>query len=375
MRSVYGKSFVQISVYGSPKNREEHLISQMKLKSKGAKKHEAAQEEARDLIKRDSKEELDHGQNVSETFPMGDLFVDFSNRDRANNAIDRFMSLLFGSNEITPSRDEYGMYLARTASLRSSDLSRQVGAAIFTETSEIISLGSNEVPKAYGGTYWPDSKSDARDFQKGFDPNEVNKTEIFTDLITRLFDDKLLSDYMMDLGEVKKIIDNLFSETRDKKYKDSRVMDIIEFGRIIHAEMSAITDAARGGLSTVRSIMYVTTFPCHICAKHIVASGIKRLVYLEPYPKSYAHELHSDAIQIDEHTDELKVHFEPFLGIAPYRYRDLFEKGKRKDKDGAALKWKHQPRRPIIDSVIPSHLQAEEYVSAQLGVVLHSSDA
>ena len=250
MRSVYGKSFIQISVYGSPKKREEYLVSRMKLKSKGSKKHEVAQDEARDLIKRDSKEDLDYGQNVSDTFPMGDLFVDFANREHANKSIGRLMSLLFGSNEITPSRDEYGMYLAKTASLRSSDLSRQVGAAIFTESSEIISLGSNEVPKAYGGTYWPDSRSDARDFQKGFDPNEVNKTEIFTDLITRLFEDELLSVNMMQLGEVRTIIDNLFSESRNRKYKTSRVMDIIEFGRIIHAEMSAISDAARNGLST-----------------------------------------------------------------------------------------------------------------------------
>ncbi|MDN3612645.1 hypothetical protein QWZ16_23945 [Vibrio ostreicida] len=29
----------------------------------------------------------------------------------------------------------------------------------------------------------------------------------------------------------------------------------------------------------------VRLFPCHNCAKHIVASGIKRVVYVEPYPK------------------------------------------------------------------------------------------
>ena len=34
MRSVYGKNFIQISIYGSQKKREEFLISRMKLKSK-----------------------------------------------------------------------------------------------------------------------------------------------------------------------------------------------------------------------------------------------------------------------------------------------------------------------------------------------------
>jgi len=281
------------------------------------------------------------------------------------------MSLLFGSNEISPSHDEYGMYLAKTASLRSSDLSRQVGAAIFTSNSEVVSLGSNEVPKAGGGTYWPEDVSDARDFQIGFDSNELNRNEIFADLIQRLFEDKLLNDSLVKLPSVGDVIDNLFDDSRDEKYKDSRVMDIIEFGRIIHAEMSAICDA-RNGVSTRDATMYVTTFPCHICAKHIVASGISRLLYLEPYPKSYTNQLHSDSIQIDDHTDDSKVHFEPFLGVAPHRYRDLFEKGKRKTEGGAALKWKSDPRRPIIDSVIPFYLDAEKYVVSKLAVVVQS---
>ena len=265
------------------------------------------------------------------------------------------------------------MCLAKTASWRSSDLSRQVGAAIFTGSAEIISLGSNEVPKAGGGTYWPDSRTDARDFKIGFDPNELSKNEIFSDLIKRLFDDNLLSDDLMSLGDVSKIVASLFDSKRKENYKESRVMDIIEFGRIIHAEMSAICDAARNGTAVRGSTMYVTTFPCHICAKHIVASGIERVVYLEPYPKSYTSQLHSDSIQIDVNSDETKVHFEAFLGVSPYRYRDLFEKGKRKNKEGTAIKWKTEPRRPIVDHVTPFYLESEKAVVSLLGLVIAKS--
>jgi deoxycytidylate deaminase len=107
-------------------------------------------------------------------------------------------------------------------------------------------------------------------------------------------------------------------------------MDLLEFGRDIHAEMSAICDAARNGLSLGGSSLYTTTFPCHLCAKHIVASGIRRVVYLEPYPKSYAQELHEDSIEVEGNADTKRVNFAPFIGISPYRYRDLFEKGRRK---------------------------------------------
>ena len=90
-------------------------------------------------------------------------------------------------------------------------------------------------------------------------------------------------------------------------------MDLLEFGRIIHAEMSAISDAARKGVAIQGATLYSTTFPCHLCAKHIVASGIKRVVYLEPYPKSYANALHGDSIEVDSGRKSERVTEDTFL--------------------------------------------------------------
>jgi deoxycytidylate deaminase len=73
-------------------------------------------------------------------------------------------------------------------------------------------------------------------------------------------------------------------------------LDITEFGRPVHAEMEAILSCARIGISPKMGTLYCTTFPCHNCAKHIVAAGIKRVVYVEPYPKSKAEKLHSDSL-------------------------------------------------------------------------------
>jgi deoxycytidylate deaminase len=30
------------------------------------------------------------------------------------------------------------------------------------------------------------------------------------------------------------------------------------------------------------------SFPCHMCARHIIATGLREVVYIEPYPKSVA---------------------------------------------------------------------------------------
>jgi hypothetical protein len=123
--------------------------------------------------------------------------------------------------------------------------------------------------------------------------------------------------------------------------------------------MSAICDASRTGVPVSDCTLYCTAFPCHLCAKHIVASGIKRVVYLEPYPKSYAADLHGDSIEVDPSGPTEKVFFEAFIGISPYRYRDLFEKGKRKYGSGVAQKWHEGSMRPMIEVYYPSYFKGE----------------
>jgi deoxycytidylate deaminase len=141
--------------------------------------------------------------------------------------------------------------------------------------------------------------------------------------------------------------------------RDSQLMDIIEFGRVIHAEMSAIADAARLGRATKDATLFCTTFPCHICAKHVVAAGIDRVVFLEPYPKSLSLKLHNDSITFETDVPE-KVLFEPFIGISPRRYRDIFEKRSRKDKSGRAKKWYEDRPTPLVEDRSPAYVVNEE---------------
>src|SRR5882724_7181322 len=103
-------------------------------------------------------------------------------------------------------------------------------------------------------------------------------------------------------------------------------MDIGEFSRPVHAEMAALIDAARRGVAVDGETMYVTTFPCHNCAKHIIAAGIRKVVYLEPYPKSRASNLHGEEMSLELPTgnEEGMVIFAAYSGIAPRQYRQLF---------------------------------------------------
>jgi deoxycytidylate deaminase len=367
LRSVYGRQFILVSAY-SPQEVRLKRIEDLERSSQGGLVSEVdAHKSAFELVAQDAREiQEPSGQNVRDAFPLGDVFIDASTKISCRETLRRFIHLLFGSNEITPTHDEYGMYLAKSASLRSSDLSRQVGAAIFRQSGEVASLGCNEVPKAGGGTYWPGDEGDKRDFVQGHDPNEVLKMSLVVDVLDRLVKGSHLSEELLGIGDAQKICKKLLQETGNKSIRESKVMDLVEFGRIIHAEMLAITDAARKGIPLQDATLYCTTFPCHLCAKHVVACGVKRLVYLEPYPKSYAEDLHGDSIEVEGEGRSGKVSFEPFKGVSPQRYRDLFEKGKRKMSSGAALPWDEGHRHPMIEVYYPSYFQAEVYVAARL---------
>ena len=145
----------------------------------------------------------------------------------------------------------------------------------------------------------------------------------------------------------------------------SRVMDLTEYGRVVHAEMLAICDAARTGRSVKGATLYCTAFPCHNCTKHLLASGIRRVVYMEPYPKSRAKDLHPDEIEVEADSIS-KMSFVPFMGISPFRYRDLFQKGRRKAEDGKAHDWYNNQKRPMIEVVLPSYTENEKWALASL---------
>jgi cytidine deaminase len=369
LRKVYGRQFVLASAYAPEAQRRDLLRERLKRELSTTIKEIEIGYRADQLIDRDASEDEEAlGQQLRETFHLADVFIHGLNKSEMDSKIDRFVAALFGRNDIAPSKDEYGMYAAKSASLRSSDLSRQVGAAIFSADGELITQGCNEVPKAFGGTYWDLESPDHRDIKKGYDPNERNKRELLRDLVERLRKRKFLGLDLLGVGNDSQIVDALIAKAKGAvpsgPLVGSKIMDVTEYGRVVHAEMLAVCDAARLGKSIKNATLYCTTFPCHNCTKHLLASGIKRVVYMEPYPKSKAKDLHPDEIEIEAEVPG-KVAFVPFMGISPFRYRDLFQKGRRKGDDGTADDW-YSEKRPMIEIVHPTYTDNERWALAPL---------
>ena len=51
----------------------------------------------------------------------------------------------------------------------------------------------------------------------------------------------------------------------------------------IHAEQNALCDCAKRGVSSNDCIAYITHYPCLICTRLLIASGIKEIKYIEDY--------------------------------------------------------------------------------------------
>ena len=136
-----------------------------------------------------------------------------------------------------PSPDEYFMQMAKLAATRSTCLRRKVGAVIVKDN-HVISTGYNGAPRG------------------------VSHCE--------------------DKGCMRTLL-NVPSGTRH------------ELCRGVHAEQNAVAQAAYFGISVKGATIYTTTFPCSLCAKILINSGITDVVYEEGYMDDLSKEILSES--------------------------------------------------------------------------------
>jgi deoxycytidylate deaminase len=322
LQDLYKDIFYCFSIFSPLHEREENL------RNKGLSK-----DEIKRIIDTDNFENHGHGQNFKDTFVEADFFVRVSqdNLEGLEAKLDRYINIIFESAIVTPFPHEIAMYEAKSAAGNSACLSRQVGAAITNKKGEIISRGWNDVPKFGGNLYKEGDEKDSRCKFAGYCSNDSTKDEITDEILSAILKDKYLTPKLFgdsiaseELEKIKKII-----------RRNSRVKDLIEFSRSVHAEMHAIIIGSQlGGNKMVGGKLFCTTYPCHNCARHIIVAGIEEIYYIEPYTKSLGLTLHKDAITEDE-TDATKVRLLVYDGVAPRRYMEFFiMRRPRKDSSG-----------------------------------------
>lgn len=357
LREVYGNILWVIGISAADHMRSKRLLASG---INPGKVHE--------ILNRDMGEKAEFGQKVRKAFASADFFIrnDSENHDNIVNSLDRFLDILFGTRIINPTIEESAMFHAATAASKSACMSRQVGAALIDGQGELISVGWNDVPKYGGGLYGQNVPTfDNRCFhwRDNICHNDFEKALIETRVVDgiKAAIAKKAAEAPLVGGKRQVPVQLTDLEIRGA-IESSGIGSLIEFSRAIHAEMAAILAVARDKRHSLdESTMVVTTYPCHNCARHIVAAGIRSVVYIEPYEKSLAVKLHPDSISEDER--ELnKVIFKQFQGFAPRHILDLFSIKAERKRAGKLVEVDRKSALPIYRRYLDSFTVYEDKV-------------
>lgn len=220
----------------------------------------------------------EYGQKISDCFFESDLILSNNEHIECNGENDAYQDMkkkikgylkaLKDPSNSNPTLKETLMAAAYTSGRRSRCLKRKVGAVIADRYDRIISSGFNGVP--YG---LQECRSSLGACYRDKRRNEIAQR------IAR----------QVNLESSPMLFDAIKGNIK-----------LLELCRALHGEESAILNLVGRGVDLTDSTIYVTTYPCNLCANKIVQIGIKKVIYFEPYPVEEAKKVFSDAGVISE---------------------------------------------------------------------------
>lgn len=200
----------------------------------------------------------------------------------------KYYSLIMHPGLITPSADERCMVVAYTAKFNSSCISRQVGAVITNQYHSIRTIGWNEVP--YGQVpcglrdiFNVDNNGEEICHECKYSEFERGMGESVSFYTGKGFNERIKEDYT-DINEehLAGLPKPYCFKTLHNRYEGEKNQ---VFTRSLHAEENAILQMAKyGGEPLMNGIIYVTASPCELCSKKLYQIGVRKIVYIDPYP-------------------------------------------------------------------------------------------
>lgn len=272
---------------------------------------------------------LEYGQQVEKCVYLADVHIQNSSNFTLKQYRDKLTECLESIEKKTiPKEHEVFMTLAYCESMRSSCLKRQVGAVITTKNGEIISSGFNDVPtgektckEAYGECYRDRRKVEyvrkikycpkcGTQFLIGFNCPKCQQKISEYAVRCPNSDCSVMFDIPIKCSNCKEDIEKSF------------IPKELDRCRALHAEETAIIKMSKigSGLSLGESVLYTTTFPCILCANKIAEAGIRRVVYVHPYPYT------EDDVNRIFNNPAINIELEPFEGVKARAYFRFYDK-------------------------------------------------
>lgn len=246
----------------------------------------------------------------------------------------RYYAIILNPGCITPSAHEMFMSQAYSLSLKSSCISRQVGAIIIGKNGYVVGAGWNDAGEGQVGCGYRQAQ-DIKNLSNEVLVTNPETEKVFRRLLLRdkemhepfcykdeyskfLIHKKLAAFTKNKLAEVSELGDET-KTTIERWLKDEIKIKRLEYCRALHAEENALLQSAKiGGVGVKEGTIYTTSFPCELCAKKIYQAGIIEVIYTEPYPDSISQNvIFKDGIK--------RVKLTQFEGVKSHSYFRLYK--------------------------------------------------
>lgn len=286
-------------------------------------------------------------QNVREAVLMSDVSInnedDFKRNlsdelERHNSKtflkLMRYICLIVDPGCTKPTTEEMFMNMAYTMALKSNCISRKVGAVIEGAKGYLVGAGWNDVGEGQVSCGLRKIKdlrmSEYAPYVKAIQSKQGNEAQSDAEVLNKLvqyYGNDNCCFCMKDELSKAEIASRVSNAASEGIFEGSNIEALsakikvkrLEFCKALHAEENAIIQSAKiGGMGLKNAKIYITTYPCELCAKKIHQAGIAEIIYVEPYPKALSKDLYlSDGAR--------KVDIRQFEGVKARSYMALFQ--------------------------------------------------
>lgn len=245
-----------------------------------------------------------------------------------------YYALILQPGCVTPFFNEVFMNEAYALSLKSSCISRQVGAVIIGQNGYMVGAGWNEAGEGQVGCGYrqvQDVLNLKNDVLVTTPPSEHRHFRILLQKDKELSDPFCFKDDYSSMIMNRKISKLITKHTFNKLITNDDGIDIeklfsddlkvkrLEYCRALHAEENALLQSSKiGGTGVKGGKIFTTSFPCELCAKKIYQSGIVEIIYTEPYPDSI-----SQTVILKDGIRRIKL--TQFEGVKSHSYFRLYK--------------------------------------------------
>lgn len=226
-------------------------------------------------------------QNIKTCIANSDIFIkNYGNNINDNSSklemygnLIKYVSLIKHPGLITPSHDELMMQIAFTTKLNSGCLSRQVGACVTNKYGSVKAVGWNDVAEGQTSCI-------LRSASELLQNSTSNSYSLFEKQDIKF--KECLKDEYQNIKSIKNkgLNDSYcFKRTYTKCYNEKQKNNQVHT-RALHAEENAFLQLAKygSGESIIGGTLYSTASPCELCSKKAYQLGIKKIIYIDPYP-------------------------------------------------------------------------------------------